>query len=125
MEVLILRKVLHELDGITFDSSWELAVYIYLRDFGIPFEYHPDIEFPYKINEDDTKFHLYRPDFKVHDRLVEVKGNHLVEGKDANKMDFLDSLGVDVITGKDIKPFLDFVSDKYGKGYLLQCRKKC
>ena len=119
----ILKKVLHELDGITFDSSWELAFYIYLRDYGIPFEYHPKIEFPYKIEEDDDKFHLYRPDFRVHDKYVEIKGNHLAEGKDKNKMDFLDDLGIDVFTGNDIKPFLDYVAQNYGKGYLLQCRK--
>lgn len=119
-----MKKVLHELDGITFDSSWELAFYIYLRDYGIPFEYHPNIEFPYKIDEDDTKFHVWKPDFKVHDKYVEIKGNHLAEGKDKNKMEFLDNLGVDVITGSDIKPFLDYVANKYGKGYLLQCRKQ-
>lgn len=119
-----MKKVLHELDGITFDSSWELAFYIYLRDYGIPFEYHPNIEFPYKIDEDDIKFHVWKPDFKVHDKYIEIKGNHLAEGKDKNKMEFLDNLGVDVITGSDIKPFLDYVANKYGKGYLLQCRKQ-
>jgi hypothetical protein len=119
-----LKKVLHELDGITFDSSWELAFYIYLRDYGIPFEYHPDIEFPYKLEEDDEKFHIYRPDFKIHDKLIEIKGNHLAEGKDKDKLSFLDRLGVDVITGNDIKPFLNYVAKKYGKGYLLQCRKQ-
>lgn len=119
-----MKKVLHELDGITFDSSWELAYYIYLRDFGIPFEYHPDIEFPYKKELDDDKFHVYRPDFKVHNRFIEIKGTHLAEGKDKNKMSFLDELGIDVITGDDIKPFLKYVADNYGLGYLLQCRKK-
>ena len=119
-----MRKVLHTLDGIVFDSSWELAYYIYLRDYGIPFEYHPNIEFPYKIEEDDKKFKLYHPDFRVHDKLVEIKGDHLVEGKDKNKLEFLDHIGVDVVSGKDIKPFLKYVADKYGKGFLMQCRVK-
>lgn len=119
-----MKKVLHELDGITFDSSWELAFYIYLRDYGIPFEYHPNIEFPYTLDENDTKFHVWRPDFKVHDKYVEIKGTHLAEGKDKYKMEFLDYLGADVITGNDIKPFLDYVAKNYGKGYLLQCRKQ-
>ena len=117
-----MRKVLHTLDGITFDSSWELAYYIYLRDFGIPFEYHPDIEFPYKIDEDDTKFKIYHPDFRVHGKLIEIKGDHLAEGKDKYKLQFLDELGVVVLTGTDIKPFLKYVADNYGKGFLLQCR---
>ena len=69
-----MKKIFHILDGIIFDSSWELAYYIYLRDFGIPFEYHPNIEIPYKIDEDDTKFKIYHPDFKVYDKLVEIKG---------------------------------------------------
>lgn len=119
-----MKKVLHELDGITFDSSWELAFYIYLRDYGIPFEYHPNISFPYKLDENDDKFHLYKPDFKVHGKYIEIKGTHLAEGKDRNKLEFLDELGVDVITGSDIKPFLKYVENKYGKGFLLQCRKK-
>ena len=118
-----MKKVLHTLDNIVFDSSWELAYYIYLRDLGIPFEYHPNIEIPYKIDNDATKFKLYKPDFKVHDRLIEIKGDHLAEGKDKYKLEFLDILGVDVLTGQDIEPFLKYVNDKYGKGYLMQCRK--
>lgn len=117
-----MKKIFHILDGIIFDSSWELAYYIYLRDFGIPFEYHPNIEIPYKIDEDDTKFKIYHPDFKVYDKLVEIKGTHLAEGKDKYKLQFLDHLGVDVITGSDIKPFLKYVADTYGKGFLLQCQ---
>lgn len=110
------------LDGIKFDSSWELAYYIYLRDYGIPFEYHPDISFPYKFNEDDDNFHLYYPDFKVHGKYVEIKSDYLAESKDRVKIDFLMDLGVDVITKDDIKPFLDYVKNKYGEYFLYKCR---
>ena len=121
-----MRKVQHILDNIVFDSSWELAYYIYLRDYGIPFEYHPDIEIPYKLEEDDEKFHIFHPDFKVHDKLIEIKGTHLAEGlneKEIAKIELMDKLGIDVITGNDIKPFLQYVEKTYGKGFLDQCRK--
>lgn len=117
-----MKKVLHTLDGIIFDSSWELAYYIYLRDYGILFEYHPNIEFHYKNEEDDEKFHIYHPDFKVNNKLVEIKGNYLAEGRDRNKMEFLDRIGIDVLTKEDIKPFLEYVEKKYGKGFISQCR---
>ena len=121
-----MRKVQYILDNIVFDSSWELAYYIYLRDYGIPFEYHPDIEIPYKLEEDDEKFHIFHPDFKVHDKLIEIKGTHLAEGlneKEVAKIELMDKLGIDVITGNDIKPFLQYAEKTYGKGFLDQCRK--
>lgn len=58
-------------DGIYFDSSWEVAYYIYLKENDIPFEYHPaPISYLCEGKEQD-----YFPDFKVGDELVEIKGN--------------------------------------------------
>jgi len=120
------KKVQYKLDNIIFDSSWEVAVYIYLRDFGYSFEYHPDIEIPYKLEDDDEKFHIFHPDFKVQGKLIEIKGSYLAEGhfeKEHAKLELMESLGIDVITGNDIKPFLEYVEKNYGKGFLLQCRR--
>lgn len=117
-----MTKVQYLKDNIIFDSSWELAYYIYLTDYGIPFEYHPDIEFPYKVDEDSTKFRKYHPDFKVHGKYIEIKSDYLAEHQDKYKLDFLDRLGVDVLQEADIKPFLKYIDDKYGKYYMERFR---
>lgn len=115
-------KVRYFFDNIIFDSSWELAFYIYLKDFGIPFEYHPDVSFPYKLDEDSDKFKKYYPDFKVHGKYIEIKSNYLAKHQDKYKLEFLDSMGVDVLYQKDIQPFLDYITEKYGKYYLERFR---
>lgn len=117
-----MTKVKYCYDNQIFDSSWELAYYIYLQDFGIPFEYHPNIEFPYKIDEDATKFKKYHPDFKVHEKYIEIKSDYLAEHQDKYKLEFLDRLGVDILQESDIKPFLKYIDKKYGKYYLQQFR---
>jgi hypothetical protein len=58
---------------MTFDRSWEFKVYDFLTEHNIPFEYHPSISIPYEY---DGKQHTYHPDFRVGDRIVEVKGDH-------------------------------------------------
>lgn len=54
-----------------FDSSWEIAYYIWLKDNMIIFEYQPNISFKYIVN---GQIHYYRPDFKVNDEIHEIKG---------------------------------------------------
>lgn len=59
-------------DGVQFDSSFELAFYVYMKEKNIDFEYHPKDYIEYIGN--DKKSHLYLPDFKVNDTLIELKG---------------------------------------------------
>lgn len=120
--ILDVTKVRYFYDNQIFDSSWELAYYIYLQDYGISFEYHPDVEFPYKIDEDAIKFKKYHPDFKVHGGYVEIKSDYLAEHQDKYKLEFLDRLGVDILQEADIKPFLEYIDKKYGKYYLQRFR---
>ena len=61
-------------NNINFDSSWEIAYYIWLKDNNIDFEYQPDISFEYEY---DGKKHKYFPDFLVNDEYIELKSNHL------------------------------------------------
>lgn len=117
-----MKKVRYCYDNNIFDSSWELAYYIYLKDFGINFEYHPDTTFPYKLDENAIKFKKYHPDFKVHDKYVEIKSSFLAEHQDKHKLEFLDNLGIEVLLKDDIKPFLNYIDEKYGKNYLNQFR---
>ena len=58
---------------MTFDRSWEFKVYDFLTEHNIPFEYHPSISIPYEYRGTQ---HTYHPDFKVGNRIVEVKGDN-------------------------------------------------
>lgn len=114
-------------DNEEFDSSWELAYYIYLKDYNIPFEYHT-ISIPYTWN---NKTHYYKVDFKVYDRLVEIKGDHILvknvfkdDGRSQAKYECMKENDVLILMETDIKPYLKYVKDKYGKDYMKSFRKK-
>lgn len=56
---------------MNFDSSWELAIWIYCKDHNISIEHNP-CTFVYEY---DGKQHLYLVDFRINGKLVEVKGD--------------------------------------------------
>ena len=60
-------------NNIFFDSAPELAYYIWLKDNNISFEYHPNVSFKY---EHGGRTYIYQPDFKVGNKLIEIKGDH-------------------------------------------------
>lgn len=62
-------------DNKKFDSSPEVAFYIYHKDHGIEIEYQPKTDIVYVV---DGVVHHYFPDFKVGDRLIELKGDHFI-----------------------------------------------
>jgi len=62
-------------DGREFDSAPEIAVYIYLKDHSVKFEYHPTAEAFWYTFEGSR--HRYFPDFAVENEYWEVKGDHL------------------------------------------------
>ena len=100
--------------GIWCDSSWELAWVLFALDHGIPFTRNTDI-FPY-IHE--NKAFAYKPDYKVFDCWIEVKG--LKSAKWQSKQDcfpYPDKLVV--LYYKDLKFIFDYVRNKYGKDYVL------
>ena len=111
-------------DGERFDSSWELAYYIWLKDHNIPFEFHIDpIDYSYK-----GKRHRYFPDFKVKNELVEIKGPQLLKlMQESNSLDnakyhcMIDH-NVKIIT--DCSEYLNYIDEKYGKEYLKQFRNR-
>lgn len=120
----------YEYDEKNFDSSWELAYYIWLKDHHINFEYHPDVSFKFIYN---SKEHCCLPDFKVKDKIVEIKGAHfLKEDKWVNpfceeqnglyeaKHQCLKEHNVEIIT--DCSQYLKYVKDTYGKDFLLFCK---
>jgi hypothetical protein len=118
------RKNCYIFDEKIFDSSWELAYYIWLKDNNIEFEYHPDIFFEYTIQ---NKKHHYFPDFKVGDNFVEIKGDaFLNEGKWKMTDEKLNCIKQNTImlTRKEITPILYYIKNKYGKHYLKQFKQK-
>lgn len=124
------RKYLY--DNIYFDSSWEIAFYIYLKDNQIAFEFHPDIFFKYDFN---GKQHNYYPDFIVNNMPIELKGSQFFcNGTMINPFDrSQDELykakyncmiknHVKIISNNEIKPYIDYINRTYGRAFLKECR---
>ncbi len=55
------RKYMY--NGVMFDSSPEIAYYIWLTDHGIKFAYHPDAGISYV--DAAGRRHFYEPDFLI------------------------------------------------------------
>lgn len=118
-------------DNMIFDSSWELAYYIWLKDKNISFEYHPDIKYEFFVN---GKIHYCFPDFKVGNSIIELKGCHFVDSsgnwqnpydKSLNeiyeaKRQCLIKNNVEIITNCDKQ--LKYVKNKYGKDFFQKCK---
>jgi hypothetical protein len=122
-------------NGIHFDSSWEIAYYIWLTDNKIKFEYQPDMKFEYEYK---NKNYVYIPDFKINNKLIELKGDQFFkeDGTMQNPFDssqnelyefkhqFMLSNHVKILRFNDIKPILAYVESKYGKNYLAQFKNR-
>lgn len=122
-EVIKKIKQKYWYDNRFFDSSWEIAYYIWLKDHNITFEFHPNISFDYKTA--DGKEHKYFPDFKVGDEYIEIKGNHLLENtwSPSEKIKCIKTHGK-ILCGDEIKPYLNYIFEKYGKTYLKQFKRQ-
>ena len=69
------RDGIYDEDGLKFDSKWELAYYRYCKANNFQIERQPIIlEFTY-----NDKVKKYKPDFRINDQLVEIKGDHFFE----------------------------------------------
>jgi len=130
--------------GIYFDSSWELAVWIYCIDNNISI-----IRNPCTFNYTDSKGNIrsYIPDFMINGQLVEVKGDHYFKPDGTmvfpyNKLhhnskeftleekEFMDDLyerkhqcglsnNVLFLTNKDILPYINYCNNKYPNWNIL------
>lgn len=109
----------YKYDNVNFDSSWELALYIYAKDHNEEIEREP-----YYIEyEFDGKIHRYFPDFKYKGELIEIKGNYLYEKMlientlDNAKLNLIKNLNIKVWNLDDLKFAIDYVKSKYGKDF--------
>lgn len=134
-DIRLKQQTRYKYNDICFDSSYELAYYIWLIDSKIKFEYQPKIVFTYEL---DGKQHFYMPDFKVEDQFVEIKGDQFFkeDGTMQNPYDHsLDALfeakhqcmiknNVKILRSIDVKCFIQYVNDKYGKTYLASFKMR-
>ena len=113
--------------NVKFDSSWELAFYLYNLSLNKPVKRCTKFfEYEFKGNS-----HLYFPDFEIKDKIFEIKGDHFFNEKGLMICPFdraKDGLfqakqqcgiknNVIFITRKEITPALDYMENKYGKNW--------
>lgn len=114
-------------NGISFDSSWELAYYIWLTDNGIKFEYHPITDFSYTF---EGIKHSYNPDFLINNEYIEIKSNYLFEKLlKPNTMENAKYIcmvknNIKILRNNDIKQYLLYIQERYGKDFILKFRNK-
>ena len=99
--------------GYYCDSSWELAFVIYNLEHNIKFERNKK-RFAY-IFENET--HNYIPDWIVDGEYIEIKG-YWSEQWQAKLDQFPKEEKLTVLTKKEIKPYLDYVIESYGKDFI-------
>lgn len=101
------------INGITFDSTYEYAFYNFLKAMDIKFIYHPNIKFDYTF-EGNT--HYYFPDFMIGETYYEIKGEYLYEcmqkenTKENEKLKCIIRNNVKLITSCNV---LDFINAVY------------
>lgn len=117
-----------------FDSSWELAFYIWCKDHNKNILRETQ-SFSFNYNGES---HYFIPDFEVDGNLYEIKGDQFLAENDTWKDPFnthRDSYyeakhqcalenNVKILYHKDIKKCVDYINEKYGKDYLIRFRNK-
>lgn len=116
-------------NGINFDSSWELAFWIFNIDNGYNIK-RCDKSFEYSFN---GKKHLYIPDFEINEKLYEIKGLQFFENKNPNnkminpydrsKDELFEvkhqcALQHNVIFITDCEKYIKYVEENYTKDFL-------
>lgn len=102
--------------GYWCDSSWELAWVIYQIEHGFKFDRNWN-GFKY-FYENET--HLYYPDYIIENHYYEIKGRRSYEDlNEKNKQKINQFEGnLSVLYSKDMKPYLDYVMQKYGNDFI-------
>lgn len=115
----------YEYKGEMFDSSWELAVWIFFTDNNLPITRKP-VRIPYI---DCTKERVYFPDFLVGDTLLEIKGDYFFtpDGvfKDSSKLNCMVENNVVIWRYSEVKTFLNYCKRKFdSKDWAKQFRRR-
>ena len=107
-------------DNITFDSSWELALWIYAKDHSEEIEREP-CQFEYEYN---GAMHTYIPDFRYKGKLLEIKGDHYKDDKTKAKLLVAKDNDIQVLYQKDVQPYLDYMKQKEGRLWRLKYKNR-
>ena len=141
-------------NGLGFKSAWELAVWIYAKDNGIPITRNTvyNISFNYYY---DGEVRKYTPDFIYNGKLIDIVGKHHFLDSDQNKRmiypyrtsilfegiltpdekKYLDDLyearhqcglknNVEFWCQKECLPYVEYVEKRYGEDYLMSFRTR-
>lgn len=127
-------------NNLKFDSIPEIAFYIWLKEHNINFEYQPNIYFQYEYL---GITHYYYPDFKIGNKLIELKGDHFFDNNEKMICPYRKNIWTDdeynkicnlyeakhqcmlknnIIIYKSNKysKYVNYIYTKYGKNYLKQ-----
>lgn len=107
-------------DNITFDSSWELALWIYAKDHSEEIEREP-CQFEYEYN---GAMHTYIPDFRYKGKLLEIKGDHYKDDKTKAKLLVAKENDIQILYQKDVQPYLDYMKQKEGRLWRLKYKNR-
>lgn len=121
-------KACYKYGAETFDSSWELALWIYANEHNETIIHNKQ---GYEYYVDNIK-HYYFPDFIYNGKIIEVKGDHMLTNGQLNlpwqnsnnktkaKMACMNYYNIEIWPYEKIKFALDFVKEYFGKNYLGQ-----
>lgn len=95
--------------GIHCDSSWELAYLVWCLEHNIKIERCNEIRY-YTI---DNKTYKYFPDFKVNNKIIEIKGYYSKYAKIKSEQ----NPDIKVLLKNDLNDILKYVTKKYGNKF--------
>lgn len=116
-----LEKIIHKrskrytYEGVGFDSSWEVAFYIYCKDNNLKIEREKTI---LQYEDENKILHKYLVDFTIGNELYEIKSDYLLASEDRNKLECMKKNNVNIINKEKIKKYIKYVEEKYGKNYI-------
>lgn len=99
--------------GISCDSSWELAFVLYNIDNGIEFSRNRSDSFTYVYK---GKEHRFFPDFLVGNTYIEIKG-FKAEDTEAKIQGIPQQVDFKILYYEDIQMYLDYATATYGKDF--------
>jgi hypothetical protein len=105
----------YKYNSLNFDSSWELAVYIYCIDHNISI-IRESVRFKY-INSNGVESY-YFPDFEIEGHIVEIKGGQFLDKnnklKDKAKQKCIDEHNVELWIKSDVQKYIQYCEEKFG-----------
>lgn len=114
----------YQYNDLIFDSSWELAVFIWYNDKNLNIQREP-CHFDYI--DSNGKNHKYFPDFLIDEQIIEIKGTQYLDDngklKDKDKQKCIEENNVIIWSYNEIKPYIQYCEEKYNDKYWYKAFK--